>query len=138
MSMVDWWKKVVFDNYANFEGRARRSEYWYYVLLNALLGVGIFVLGAVFAGMEIGILSGLFMLAYVVLAVGTFIPSLAVAVRRLHDGNYSGWFLLLGFVPIANIVLIVFLATEGTRGPNKYGPDPKAVHEDTLTEHLVS
>ena len=135
--MVDWWKKVVFDNYANFEGRARRSEYWYYVLMNALLGVGLFVLGAVFAGMEIGILSGLFILAYVVLAVGTLIPSLAVAVRRLHDGNYSGWFLLMGFIPIANIVLIVFLATEGTRGPNKYGPDPKGLLDDNLTDHLV-
>lgn len=114
--MVEWYLKVVRDNYANFEGRARRSEYWYFTLMNFLVAV---VLGALSG------VAGFIMYIYYLYALAVFIPGIAAGVRRLHDINKSGWFLLLAFVPLVNIWLIILLATEGTRGPNEYGADPK-------------
>lgn len=122
--MFDWWKKVLFENYANFEGRARRSEYWYYVLCNFIITTSLWILSFLlifFGGFLLWFLIGLFGLA-------TFIPNLAVVVRRLHDTGKSGWNYLFVLIPFAGpIILIVFLATEGDRGPNQYGPDPKQV-----------
>uniref|UniRef100_UPI00404AD7E3 DUF805 domain-containing protein n=1 Tax=Flavobacterium sp. TaxID=239 RepID=UPI00404AD7E3 len=124
--VFDWWKKVVKDNYANFEGRARRAEYWNYVLGNIIITFSLYFVTFIIAFVPIlNIVSIVGIICIVVLSIGTIIPSLAVAVRRLHDTNKSGWYLLLNFVPIANIVLIVFLATEGTRGSNSFGDDPK-------------
>ncbi|MDX1462312.1 MAG: DUF805 domain-containing protein [Marinirhabdus sp.] len=133
-TMVDWWKKVVIDNYANFDGRARRSEYWYFSLLNILITV---VFGFILVVM--GALSDrageppvTFYLVLMVLALAylmLLLPSIAVAVRRLHDTDKSGWWYLLGVIPIINyvggIVLLIFYCTEGTRGANQYGKDPK-------------
>uniref|UniRef100_UPI004049201D DUF805 domain-containing protein n=1 Tax=Flavobacterium sp. TaxID=239 RepID=UPI004049201D len=124
--VFDWWKKVVKDNYANFEGRARRAEYWNYILGNIIITFSLYFVTFIIAFVPIlNIVSIVGIICIVVLSIGTIIPSLAVAVRRLHDTNKSGWYLLLNFVPIGNIVLIVFLATEGTRGPNSFGDDPK-------------
>ncbi len=128
--MIDNYKKVVFENYVNFEGRARRSEFWYFVLANIIIGI---VLGFVenmlglgsytttktsfeFSG---GPISGIYNLAIL-------LPSLAVGARRLHDTSKSGWLLLLWLIPIIGwIILIVFCATEGDQGTNDYGQDPK-------------
>lgn len=120
--MQDWWKKVFVQNFANFEGRARRSEYWYYILFNLIISVSVYVL-TIFtmgiAGFILLPLLGLYSLANI-------IPNLAVIVRRLHDTGKSGWYILFAFIPlVGGIILIVFLATEGDRGPNEYGPDPK-------------
>ncbi len=140
------WATLPLKKYAEFEGRSRRKEYWMYVLL--LIGIGI-VIGIVegilgLRGMvgPYGPLSALFMLA-------TLVPSLAVGVRRLHDTNRSGWWLLIGYGPfllsliltlagilqfamilsilalVGFVVLLVFMVMEGNRGPNQYGPDPK-------------
>ena len=105
---MEYYLKVL-KQYAVFEGRARRSEYWYFTLFNSIIG---FVLGLVgeFSGSIIS--TGLYQLA-------VFIPSIAVGVRRLHDVNKSGWFLL---IPIYNLILLV---SEGDRGDNYYGSDPK-------------
>jgi uncharacterized membrane protein YhaH (DUF805 family) len=124
--VFDWWKKVVKDNYANFEGRARRAEYWNYILANIIITLSLYFVTFIIAFIPFfGLISILGVICIVILSIGTIIPSLAVAVRRLHDTNKSGWYLLLNLIPIANIVLIVFLATEGTRGPNSFGDDPK-------------
>jgi uncharacterized membrane protein YhaH (DUF805 family) len=96
-------------NYATFDGRARRSEYWYFTLFNIII---IFVLGFVDGLMGINVLSNIYILA-------TLIPSVAVTIRRIHDVGKTGWYCL---VPIYNFILE---CTEGTMGPNKYGPDPK-------------
>jgi uncharacterized membrane protein YhaH (DUF805 family) len=103
-----------FSNYANFQGRALRSEYWFYVL-------------GVFLASLVATLIDRLVLGYPVLgtivSLGTIIPSLAVAARRLHDTDRSGWWQLLLFVPlIGAIVLIVWYATAGTPGSNRFGP----------------
>jgi uncharacterized membrane protein YhaH (DUF805 family) len=116
--------------YADFQGRARRSEYWMFalfvlivdVVLYALLGMsGSFGPGA--AGPSGGALIVLLMLS--VFGLAMFIPSLAVGVRRLHDTNRSGWWLLLGLVPFLGIVILIFMLLPGTPGTNTYGADPK-------------
>lgn len=99
----------VLKNYATFTGRARRSEYWYFVLFNAIIS---FALG--FLGAYTGILLLSTIYTFIVL-----IPSIAVAVRRMHDVGKSGWFIL---IPFYNLYLAV---SEGTSGENEYGPDPK-------------
>jgi uncharacterized membrane protein YhaH (DUF805 family) len=98
-----------FRNYANFEGRAPRSEYWFFHL---------FVFLAVCASFFT-----IFFVWLVCLAL--FLPSLAVNVRRLHDIDKSGWLILIGFVPIAGaIVLLIWHCQRGTLGGNRFGPDP--------------
>jgi uncharacterized membrane protein YhaH (DUF805 family) len=119
---MDWYLKVL-RQYADFSGRARRKEYWMFVLFNILIAVGIAIvesiLGLGFAGF--GPLSGLYALALL-------IPSLAVSVRRLHDTGRSGWWVLIGFVPLIGlIVLLVFMVTDSEHGSNQYGPNPKGM-----------
>ncbi|MGA2759816.1 MAG: DUF805 domain-containing protein [Candidatus Cybelea sp.] len=112
-----------FRKYATFTGRARRSEYWYFVLFNLLISIPLWIVGAVFVAASSGSRAGMF--PFDAYALGSFLPALAVGVRRLHDIGKSGWFTLLGFVPIANILLIVWLAQDGQPGTNEYGPNPK-------------
>lgn len=109
--------KTCFGKFATFEGRAARSEYWYFILFMMLTSV---VLGMVDAITGIGVLSMIFSLV-------TLIPSLAVSARRLHDTDRSGWWYLLIFVPIVGvIVLLIWFAAKGTSGDNRFGADPLA------------
>ncbi|MFZ4059545.1 MAG: DUF805 domain-containing protein [Ferruginibacter sp.] len=125
-NMIDWWKKVVFKNYANFTGRARRAEYWYYVLGNALLIIPFYILAIVGISTDNVGFSSLGFAVYGLVLLGTIIPSLAVTVRRLHDLNKSGWYYFIGFIPlIGGIVLLVWFFTDGNRFTNNYGNDPK-------------
>ncbi|MDT7830755.1 DUF805 domain-containing protein [Flavobacteriaceae bacterium S356] len=121
-SMLDWWKKAFIENYANFEGRARRSEYWYYILFNFILTLSAWILSFVF------IFLGGFLLWFVILGfnIACIIPNLAVQVRRLHDVGKSGWTILFALIPLVGpILLLVYYCTEGDRGDNEYGRDPK-------------
>ena len=120
--LISYWKKVVLENYTNFTGRARRAEFWWYFLANLIISVMLNIIDAVIGlGMGGGI--GVLGLIY---ALAVLIPGLAVGVRRLHDTDKSGWWLLLAFIPIVGlIVLIVFWATDGTPGANKYGLSEK-------------
>tara|TARA_R110000751_G_scaffold120241_3_gene220870 strand:+ start:2116 stop:2526 length:411 start_codon:yes stop_codon:yes gene_type:complete len=121
---MKWYLKVVRDNYANFNGRARREEYWMFVLFNLIFIIAIAMVSGVLAGLFD---APAFMGLYMIYALGVLIPSLAVAVRRLHDVGKSGWFYLIGLIPIiGSIWLIVLFVTEGERGTNQYGPDPKS------------
>lgn len=155
---MNWYKKVVFENYANFNGRARRSEYWYFILFNALFSLALTIiddlLGLNFGTAESGILNTVYSLA-------VFIPSFAVSVRRLHDIGKSGWLLLIAYGSIillavflilgtfmysfdssalimifalliiaVAIWLLIMFCTEGDDFTNKYGPDPKAFNEE--------
>jgi len=111
--LVGYYKQVVFERYAKFDGRAARPEFWWFVLANFIIQVVFNILSqAVDIFWVLGALYGLAVL----------IPSIAVGVRRLHDTDKSGWWLLIGLIPcVGLIILIVFFATEGTRGPNQYG-----------------
>ena len=118
---MEWFTKVV-GEYANFEGRARRTEYWMFALFYLL-----FYVAAVVVDMIIMLATGIpFPALTVVYLLGMIIPALAVTVRRLHDTDRSGWWVLINLVPFGGIVLLVFLCTEGSPMPNQYGPSPKA------------
>jgi uncharacterized membrane protein YhaH (DUF805 family) len=124
--MIEWYLKVVRDNYANFSGRARRSEYWYFTLFNVIVAIALFVLTFLVPAL---------IFVYYIYALAVFIPGIAAAVRRLHDIGKSGWFYLVILIPIiGGIWLIVLLATEGTTGPNEYGEDPKRPYDNDINE----
>ena len=111
------WYLDVLKKYAVFSGRARRKEYWMFFLINLIIA---FVLG--FIDGIIGS-SGVLGILY---ALAVLIPGIAVSIRRLHDTNRSGWWLLIALVPlIGTIALIVFLVQDGQPGENQYGPNPK-------------
>lgn len=120
---MNWYMQVL-KKYAEFSGRARRSEYWYFTLFNIIASILLAIVDAVFgtfsaeAGM--GVLGGIYTLA-------VLIPSIAVSVRRLHDTGRSGWWILLAVLPIANLVLLVFMVLDSNPGENRFGPNPKAV-----------
>ena len=119
---MNWYIEVL-KKYAVFSGRARRKEYWFFALFNVIIII-VLTLIDVSAGLydvvaDIGLLSGLYSLAVLV-------PSLAVSVRRLHDIDRTGWWLLIAFIPLVGaIVLLVFALLDSTPGDNRYGPNPK-------------
>ncbi|HHQ4725824.1 DUF805 domain-containing protein [Aeromonas veronii] len=113
------WYISVFKQYAVFSGRARRTEYWMFVLCNVIV---MLLLGMVdkLIGGDNELISSIYSLA-------VLLPSLAVAARRLHDTDRSAWWLLLGLIPIiGTLVLIYFMVCNGQQGPNRFGDDPKA------------
>ena len=108
MEIINWYVTVL-KKHADFNGRSRRSEYWYFFLVNVIISL---ILNLIGRGTGLGILS-------LVYSLIVLVPGIAVAVRRMHDVNKSGWFIL---IPIYNLILA---CTEGTKGDNQYGADPK-------------
>lgn len=130
------WMVMPLKRYADFEGRSRRKEYWMFTLLTLIIYV---VVGLLFvaAGSIDDNFSSPFSIILLILAavivLALVVPSVAVAVRRFHDQDKSGWFYLLSFVPYAgSIILLVFMCLEGTRGPNRFGADPKQSVDDVF------
>ena len=118
------WLKAVVGKYATFGGRARRREYWRYIVYYVLAFLTLLLVDVLTDTFnmetQLGFLSGSFLLFML-------IPSVAVAVRRLHDTERSGWWVLLAFLPlIGQLVLLFFFVQEGDEGSNAYGPDPKS------------
>ena len=125
------WYIGVLKKYAVFSGRARRKEFWMFVLFNLILTVIVSILSL------IPVLGKIIYVLYVIYNLAIIIPGLAVGARRLHDTNKSGLLLLLMLVPfVGAIILIVFCAMEGDKGNNQYGPDPKG--GETSREPAVS
>jgi uncharacterized membrane protein YhaH (DUF805 family) len=127
--------RTCISKFATFDGRATRSEFWWFYLFAALVGfigyVPILVLTIMGATSNDGALSGILTVLWVILwivwliaIIALYIPLLAVGSRRLHDRGQSGWLQLLLLVPCGNIVLLVFWVMEGTPGDNAYGPKP--------------
>lgn len=111
------WYLQALRKYADFSGRARRKEYWMFVLFNIIMSFVIVFLEIAIGGF--GALYGLYTLA-------VLLPSVAVVVRRLHDTGRSGWWLLIGIIPlIGTIVLFIFMVLEGDVDSNEFGVDPK-------------
>ena len=122
-----------FMRYFDFAGRSRRKEYWMFFVLNLII---ITVMTTVLFGLGFsmdpyaassgGPVTWLIFAVMGLYSLIVLIPSIAVQVRRFHDQDKSGWFVLINFVPyIGGLIVLVFMLLEGTRGPNKYGPDPK-------------
>lgn len=119
----------VLQQYADFNGRARRKEYWIYNIINSIIGGLLFfldrMLGTTIDFLDLGEGNSLGIL-YLVYALFVFIPGLAVAVRRLHDVGKSGWMLLIALIPLIGAIwLLVLYLTDSNPGENKYGPNPK-------------
>ena len=114
---MNWYIKVL-KQYVDFSGRAQRMEFWMFALIHFI----ILVVLAVVDGMLTG------GLIYALYALAVLLPYIAVGVRRLHDTNRSGWWLLIGFIPLIGlIILIVFWVQDSQPGDNAFGPNPKAV-----------
>ena len=125
--------KHVYRNYVNFRDRAPRSEYWWFVLFNIIVSI---IVGLV--EMKLGLASGIMAMGdgsmsasfaggplSIIWALANILPGIGVSVRRLHDTDRSGWWLLIGLIPlIGAIVLLVFMCSRGTAGPNRFGPAP--------------
>ncbi len=119
------WYLLVLKKYVDFSGRARRKEYWMFMLFHVIFAVAAVIvddlMGLSFDESGVG-------LVYILYAVATFLPGLAVSVRRLHDIGKSGWMILISLIPIiGGIWLLVLAVTEGEPNANQYGPNPKLV-----------
>ena len=116
------WYMLALKKYAVFSGRARRSEYWFFFLWYLIISIGCAILDSVIGtrtAQGVGLIGGLYALALL-------IPSLAVAVRRLHDTGRTGWWLLILFIPVIGaLVILVFTLLDSQPGDNEYGPSPK-------------
>ncbi|MFH2067917.1 MAG: DUF805 domain-containing protein [Candidatus Omnitrophota bacterium] len=112
---MNWYLEVL-KKYAVFSGRARRKEYWMFALFNFIV---VFVLELIGGGLKSSM--GSYSVPSLIYQLAVLLPSIAVGVRRMHDTNHNGWWIIC---PIVNLV---FAVIEGTKGENRYGPDPKAV-----------
>jgi uncharacterized membrane protein YhaH (DUF805 family) len=109
--------KSCFNRYVDFQGRSPRSEYWWFQLFIFLIIIVLMLIAGATGGVG-GILLIIFYLAII-------LPSLAVTIRRFHDQDKSGWFILLGLIPaVGGLILLVFMCLKGTEGDNQFGPDP--------------
>ncbi len=130
------WMLMPLKRYADFSGRSRRQEYWLYVLFMTLVYVGGIVIAIAVGATEMSAFDPkseeipgatmIVILLLVLVYLGFFIPTLAVQVRRFHDQDLSGWFVLLGFIPYVGwLIVLIFMCIDGTPGPNRFGPDPQ-------------
>lgn len=109
---MSWYLKVL-KHYVDFEGRARRKEYWMFVLFNMIFAIIAMIID------KNGVVYGIYALA-------VLLPSIAVSIRRMHDIGKSGWILLVGLIPIVGFIwLIILMVKDSDQGQNQYGPNPK-------------
>jgi uncharacterized membrane protein YhaH (DUF805 family) len=112
--------RSVFSQYVGFTGRARRSEFWYWTLFQIILGIIASILDRAAFDRNNGAFSA-------VVGLALLLPSLAVAVRRLHDSGRTGWWLLIGLIPVIGTIVLIIFYVQDSQGDNKYGPSPKGV-----------
>ena len=123
------------NRYAAFKGRATRSEYWYFLLFSIIIGIILSIIDSIVINPLLGIQaltdSGRTGILGTIFSMGTFIPVLALAIRRLHDIGKIGWWILLGVIPMVNIigifVLLYFFIKDSQPGGNQYGSNPKGL-----------
>ena len=136
------WMLMPLRRYADFQGRSRRKEYWMFLLAVIILYT-VFMVPLMLGGFSTAMAGqqstpgllyfvGFGVMGILVLAL--LVPSIAVQVRRFHDQDRSGWMVLIGLIPyVGGIIVLVFMCLEGTRGPNRFGPDPKdPTHQDVF------
>jgi len=120
MSFPDAVRICLISKYADFSGRARRAEYWWFTLFTVLVSIVTGILDGIL-GLGSGYLGVFTVIGYLALAL----PSLAVGARRLHDTSKSGWLLLIGIIPIIGGLILLVLFLMDSHGDNQYGPSPK-------------
>ncbi len=124
------WYLEVFRKYAVFSGRARRKEYWFFVLFNILATIALAIIDGITGTYNPTAGMGLLGVIY---AIAVVIPSFSVLFRRLHDTGRSGWWLLILLVPLIGVlVLLYFLVLDSQEGENDYGPSPKQTDSEVL------
>ena len=136
------WMLMPLRRYADFQGRSRRKEYWMFLLAVIILYT-VFMVPLMLGGFSMAMAGqqstpgplyfvGFGVMGILVLAL--LVPSIAVQVRRFHDQDRSGWMVLIGLIPyVGGIIVLVFMCLDGTRGPNRFGPDPKGpTHQDVF------
>jgi len=111
---MEWYISVLKD-YATFSGRARRKEYWMFILFNIIVSIVINVVGAVIGFEMLGLIYSL----------AVIVPSLAVGARRLHDTGRSGWWLLIGLIPLIGAIVLIIFFVQDSHEENNYGENPK-------------
>ena len=118
------WYLTVLQKYFQFSGRARRKEYWFFVLFNTIISIALTVIdgltGTLSAESGMGLLSGIYTLA-------VLIPSIAVAFRRLHDTGRSAWWFLILFIPLIGIIVLLVFLLQDSKEENEYGVSPKLI-----------
>jgi uncharacterized membrane protein YhaH (DUF805 family) len=119
---MQWYLEAI-RQYAAFGGRSRRKEYWYFVLFNFLISIGIGLVSGV-AGTVLNA-EWLSFAAVLLYFLAVLVPAVAVSVRRLHDTGRSGWWILLGVVPVLGLITLVFMVQGSEAGQNRYGPNPR-------------
>ncbi|MCX2743140.1 DUF805 domain-containing protein [Mangrovivirga sp. M17] len=130
------WYFLAFKKYAQFKGRARRKEYWMFFLFHIIVSLILAFGGLIFANESGLYISGLLFITYY---LASLIPSIAVAVRRLHDTGKSGLAYLVIFIPgIGSIIFLVLMALEGDRRTNKYGDDPKVIKDFSAYDNIIA
>ena len=117
------WYLEVLKKYTVFDERAGRPEFWYFVLFNIIVGFSLAILDVVLETVSSGGV-GLF---YSIYLLAVLCPGIAVGIRRLHDINRSGWWLLIELIPIVGLILIGWWITESDSGANQYGPGPSVI-----------
>ncbi len=123
---MTWYLKSL-KKYAVFSGRSTRMEYWIFNFVNAVIFLIPMVIGGLIEGSasQYDRIFSIFFIVVLVYQVAMLIPSIAVAVRRLHDTDHCGWWIFISMIPIGNIVLLVFMLRDSQPGPNRYGENPK-------------
>src|SRR5690606_9458415 len=113
------WMLMPIKRYTDFSGRSRRKEYWMYLLGVIIAAIVLSIIESI-VGLS-GMVGGVYGPLTTIFLLGIIIPSIAVQVRRFHDQDKSGWFVLLGLIPfIGGLILLVFMCLEGTKGPNRF------------------
>lgn len=134
---MEWFIKCL-KNYANFSGRARRKEYWMFILFYMLLYIPFYVISMYATSQNMATLNLIVSGLMVIISLGLCIPCLAVVVRRLHDINKSGWYYFMGLIPlVGGFIVLYYLLKEGDKGENLYGPDPKALENGLDSNELT-
>ncbi|XUW99857.1 MAG: DUF805 domain-containing protein [Dehalogenimonas sp.] len=135
------WYLAALKKYAVFDGRARRKEYWFFVLFNFLIAVGLSIvgvlLGVAIGGFDADSFPFIAVTPVILYGLAMIIPSIAVTVRRLHDIGFSGWWYLITLVPGGSVVLFIFALLDTKPGTNQYGPDPKAAERAPAVSSTV-
>ena len=126
------WYQMALKRYAEFNGRSRRKEYWMFTLYNIVITMVLYVAGLLL--LMRGSIAMVFFGLAIIYWLAVLVPGLAVCVRRLHDIDKSGWFILVSLIPaVGGIILLVLVCLDGTPGDNRFGPSPKAIVQGQAT-----